>query len=589
VAGPAFARLRVARLAVWGIAWLLAGLACDLPGGGSGAVAPPDPEHRLALRPCWFEYEPSDPGLAVQCAVLRVPQRWQGEPEGEVRLPVAVLRTGSRARWATLVPGGGGPGGSVGLEPDRAASTLGDLEEIALGSGGDVVVVDQRGAGLAEPAFRCEAIRAAALRWLAAAWTVEQETELWSDAAARCRVELLARGVAPDAYGAAAVALDFEALRRALGYERWNLFGTSYGGEIAQVYARSHPGAVRALVLDSPGVPGADVASPPWFEEVLGELFDRCAADEACRRDFPDLPGALARVLERLDAEPLTVSVSHPETLEPIPVVLTAPRFLDLLFEAMYDTELAHRLPLLITATDRGSRDWLIQFARGFAWSQLDARFADAMLGAVPCRESVPFGDLARIEREAAGRPWARGFVGIQRVTTEVCRAWQVGTSGDEPARAAQIEAPALLLTGRLDPVIPLPSVERAAAGFASSTLIDLPATGHGAEAWWWSCLDPLIEDFLADPERALDAQAVEACRREADTTPFATLPAPPAPLRSSPTGGPGRPRGAPGHRRAITASAKARVPSFPPTSLVFSPSRSAPSYASRMRWPASR
>ncbi len=571
---------------------LLSGFASGCPGRGSAprAAGPPDPDHRLEMRPCWFEYEPEDPKLGVECAVLRVPEHWDGARGAEVRLPVVILRTGSRAGWATLVPGGGGPGGSVGLEPDDAASTLAGLEEIAAGSGGDLVVIDQRGAGLAQPAFRCDEIREATLRWLAAVWSVEQEAELWSDAARRCRAGLIARGISPDAYGAAAVAEDIEALRRALGFERWNVYGTSYGGEIAQVYARAHPSSVRALVLDSPSVPGADIVSPSWFEDVLDALFIRCAADEACRRDFPDLRAALTRVLKRLGAQPLTVTVSHPDTLEPIPVVLTAPRFLDLLFQAMYDTDLAHQIPLLITATDRGSQDWLIQFTRDYVWSQLDARFADAMLDAIPCRESVPYGDLARVEREAREHPWARGFVGIERVTTEVCRAWQVGASDAGAARAVRIEAPTLLLAGRLDPVIPLPSVEQAAAGFAASTLIELPATGHSTEAWWWDCLDPLIEDFLAEPERPLDAEAIADCRREADTTPFTTLRPRESSLGSTAIGGLGGTRGRTrDHRRAITASAKARVPSFPPTSLVFSPSRSAPSYAARMRLPTSR
>ena len=71
-------------------------------------------EGRLEKRACWFEYEPSDPRLRVECAVLRVPERWEGPAGGrEVTLPVVRLLAGHGKNWATLVPGGGGPGATA--------------------------------------------------------------------------------------------------------------------------------------------------------------------------------------------------------------------------------------------------------------------------------------------------------------------------------------------------------------------------------------------------------------------------------------------------------------------------------------------
>jgi proline iminopeptidase len=42
---------------------------------------------------------------------------------------------------------------------------------------------------------------------------------------------------------------DLEGLRRALGFQTWNIYGFSYGGMVAQAYALEHPEAVRRLVL----------------------------------------------------------------------------------------------------------------------------------------------------------------------------------------------------------------------------------------------------------------------------------------------------------------------------------------------------
>lgn len=42
---------------------------------------------------------------------------------------------------------------------------------------------------------------------------------------------------------------DVEGLRRALGIERWNVYGFSYGGMVAQAYALAHPARVSRLIL----------------------------------------------------------------------------------------------------------------------------------------------------------------------------------------------------------------------------------------------------------------------------------------------------------------------------------------------------
>jgi len=274
-------------------------------------------------------------------------------------------------------------------------------------------------------------------------------------------------------------------------------------------------------VLDSPSVPGGELVSPAWFQHVLEALFARCAADARCARDYPELDRALDRLLHRFAAAPLELSVSDPKTLAPIAVTITPVRLLDLLFVAMYDASRAAEIPILLSAADRGSYDWLHEFARAYVWTLLDPRFSFALLGAVPCRESVPFGDLARAEREAGRSAWTRAFVGVERVTTAVCRAWDVGRA---PTPAVAFGGPVLLLAGQLDPVIALPDVERAARDLRRARLIEFPATGHSAEASWWHCLDPLIAAFLADPEAKLDDREVEACRREAAAAEFTAL-----------------------------------------------------------------
>src|SRR5438067_1168018 len=113
---------------------------------------------------------------------------------------------------------------------------------------------------------------------------------------------------------------DINAIRRALGVRRVDLFAVSYGTWVAQVYARRHPTHVERLVLDSSVVPSA-IADPfglhvyRAFKRAIGAI---CAHRE-CRGLTHDLAGDALRLLDRFDAHPLKASIydanGHPQAV----------------------------------------------------------------------------------------------------------------------------------------------------------------------------------------------------------------------------------------------------------------------------------
>src|SRR5690606_30615104 len=84
---------------------------------------------------------------------------------------------------------------------------------------------------------------------------------------------------------------DLEAVRQALGYDRVNLWGGSYGSRVALIYLRRHPQALRAAVLD--GVAPLAIRLPHHAladaDAALRQLFAHCARAPSCRQRFPDL------------------------------------------------------------------------------------------------------------------------------------------------------------------------------------------------------------------------------------------------------------------------------------------------------------
>ena len=66
--------------------------------------------------------------------------------------------------------------------------------------------------------------------------------------ATQCRDRLRRDGVDFTAYSAGAVVGDAEQLRRALGIERWDLLGISYGTRVALAYQSLAPGGAARWI-----------------------------------------------------------------------------------------------------------------------------------------------------------------------------------------------------------------------------------------------------------------------------------------------------------------------------------------------------
>src|SRR4029077_14300896 len=111
----------------------------------------------------------------------------------------------------------------------------------------------------------------------------------------------------PSQYGTRAAAGDLEAVRVALGYRALDVYGTSYGATVAQMYLRRYPGSVRTVVLDS----GTFVDVPFYSrfatnaERALDQLAARCAAHAACARAFPEWRSQFRSLIAKWNEHPV--------------------------------------------------------------------------------------------------------------------------------------------------------------------------------------------------------------------------------------------------------------------------------------------
>jgi pimeloyl-ACP methyl ester carboxylesterase len=237
---------------------------------------------------------------------------------------------------------------------------------------------------------------------------------------------------------------DIEALRRALGYDKINIIGLSYGTRAALTFLQRHPGSARSLLLLGPLPP--DNPAPLNFARDAQTAFDKlaavCAADATCRSVTPDVKADLARALAALEAKPAELDAGGYH------LRITRGGFAEFLRSSMYRAEQQARLPLIIHRAALG--DWK---SLAPLWIRYRKFWYDnvGVFLAVTCASDVRRIDPAAIPAATAGT-----FVGDYRVRRQIaaCQLWAPGV---EPRVEVPRDSgvPILVVTGDRDPVTP--------------------------------------------------------------------------------------------------------------------------------------
>jgi pimeloyl-ACP methyl ester carboxylesterase len=306
---------------------------------------------------------------------------------------------------------------------------------------------------------------------------------------------------------------DLNEVRAALGYDRINLVGGSYGTRAALVYLRRHPETVRSAILM--GVAPVSFTNPLYHaregQRALDMIFAECAADPDCHEAFPDLEHEFRVVLERLADGPADVTVRHPRTGAPVPLKLSRDAFAGALRLLMYHDN--RDVPLLIHRAFKGDYD---AFAtRGLMSNRaIRGQLAFGMLLCVTCSEDIPRIDPDDIPRLTEGT-----FLGDGRVRRQmaVCDVWPRGDVPADYGDPVRADVPVLLLSGKYDPVTPPHWGEEAARHLPASLHLVVPTT----HSFGSPCIDRIMREFLdRGTVEGLDTSCVEHMRRPRFTLP---------------------------------------------------------------------
>ncbi len=398
----------------------------------------------------------------------------------------------------------GGPG-SAAIIP----YVLG-LEGPGLASGRDVVVFDQRGTGRSGPEL-CPDLARAEVRIAAADLEREDGIAALIDAERACLAELAREGHRPADYDIDANVADIEDLRRALGYERWHVYGVSFGGALAQRLMLDHPRTVASAVLVSP-VP-VDWSNfdetVPLAAAVLDSVYGGCTRDPHCAEAFPLGQRELVRTHADLLDRPWTVEVDSARVGSST-FTVNAPDLMAIAGSFMYnDTELRFLPTILHAFAERDAAAARQAIERVFGGRE-DVT-GDAAASMVPqlsvwCRDAVDEGSRERFDRAAA--PFPEALRDVWYVYLDVCEHWPVEPGPSEHRRPLESDVPVLIVSGGLDSIVAAASGTAMLAGLSNGRQVVFPRSAHVIPSSFQTaeCLYGIVRAFLSDPDAPLDA-----------------------------------------------------------------------------------
>ncbi|WP_068279775.1 alpha/beta hydrolase [Aldersonia kunmingensis] len=468
-------------------------------------TAKPDPldkyaHQQLAWTSCAQMGLPADDSIrGFECARVTVPVDY-ANPDGATA-SIAISRVkATGTKIGSLLVNPGGPGGS-GL------AMAGLAEGMPIADRFDVIGFDPRGIGASTPSIQC---------LTGAEWDVErndldldhspagiaaaerENVEFAAKCAQRSGPEFLAH------VGTYEVVRDMDIIRAALGEEKINYLGYSYGTRIGSTYAETFPTHVRAMVLDGAldpdeGYVEQAVSQSAGFQQAFDAFVGECTKYAECP----------------LGTDPAAANDRYQALVRPLmttPAATADPRGLGYndavtgTIAALYSPDAWPALAAGLEELASGSGDTLLALAdmysdrtaTGVYSNQTDAQIAIRCVDDPRMTDRTLAGKADTEARKAAA--FLDDGFGTGTAPLGVCADWPAPVSAEGPHR---IDAPGLpnvvVVSTTGDPATPY------AAGVAlaeqlNGSLVTFEGTQHTVFGTGTStCVDNAITAYLID------------------------------------------------------------------------------------------
>jgi pimeloyl-ACP methyl ester carboxylesterase len=447
----------------------------------------------IEFEPCTLAPQFSAQSVEAQCGTLEVAED-PGRPDGRrISLALAWVPTDNTADPDPVFMLAGGPGQGARDSYPQVATAFREILRKR-----HVILLDQRGTGGSNAMVcRDEEGRSAVSE------SVEDSPASAAAFARRC-LQQVSKTADPRLYTTSVAVQDLDAVRAALGVERLNLVGISYGTRVAQHYLRAYPERVRSVVLDGV-VPNALVLGSEHARNLEASLdlqFARCRETPACAARLGAPRENFARLAAELRAAPRTLRYRDAFSGEEKTDALTYGHLASVVRLYAYAPMVAAMLPLTLHEAAAGRAEPLMAQAQ-MILGQVSEQITHGMQLSVMCSEDAP-----RLRVDPAD---AQSVLGTEFIefTLAQCAEWPRGALPEDFHAALQSDAPVLLLSGEFDPVTPPRYGEQVLEGLSRGRHLLLRGQGHNVIGV--GCTPRLAARFIDTADAAaLDAGCLD-------------------------------------------------------------------------------
>lgn len=431
----------------------------------------------------------------ARCGYLVVPEN-RSRPTGRsIRLAVAIVPPVSRTPAPDpIVFLAGGPGSNATSQASR-------LIDAGLNRDRELILMDQRGVTFSKPFLDCRESARFVARRVGLVYDAASTGRRQAAATRACHRRLVGRGIDLAAYNTTENAADFADLRVALGIAQWNVFGVSYGTDLALTLMREHPEGIRSVTLDSLVPPQSVTLGGFWDNARRGfnNLFAACAAQRRCHNRHPHLGQTFTRLVRKLESRPLTTRIRLKRGGPQVKVVLDGGALVNWLVDLALGPPNYRNVP-----------NWIDQLAAGrprniaASWARISQQPGSGLQYGVVCGEWVPYqpkADLLKRGRRAFPRYPDSVLAQPPQIpfTFSDCRIWNVPKAPAAQRAVTRSTIPTLLVSGTFDAVTPPRQAQIAARTLPNSTVVTIPGVGHDVVAKS-RCAQSVLASFLTTP-----------------------------------------------------------------------------------------
>ena len=267
----------------------------------------------------------------IECWELTVPENWESPGAEEVTISYVILKSPSPSPFPDpVVYLEGGPGSSALAGLPLLQSTFADLRQYR-----DIIIYDQRGTAFSSPLICPTEVQEQPIETPALIPDAVQGVDSDIDAlvnnarsssgyrtAVNCAPYFAEQGIDLSQYSTANSVQDLIALMETLDYEAYNIYGISYGTNVAlELFRTYHENADAALpalrsgLIDGNVPPNVDTRGGQALitpENIL-RVFEDCEAEVACNAAFPNIRQRAVDLIQQTAETPLTIG---DETIE---------------------------------------------------------------------------------------------------------------------------------------------------------------------------------------------------------------------------------------------------------------------------------